>query len=190
MLFAQKGFNATSTRDIASKADVNLGLIAYYFGTKKKLLQDILQRKIGFYKDSFIVIENMNLSTIEKLNAMIDVYINHMFENRHFHLIVNTEVHSAKSNEHKTHFNNLIYENAQIFHRIIENGIKKNEIRKGISYKYIMPSIIGIVSIHIQSEQLMKKCLDIDEKNKKADNLYLENLRSYLKELLKTYLEK
>ena len=190
MLFAIKGFKETSTRDIAAKAEVNLGLIAYYFGTKNKLLQEIIQRKIGFYQDSFTIIEKLNLPIIEKLNLMVDIYIDHMFKNRHFHLIINSEVHSGKSAENKNYFNNLIYENAQIFNRIIEKGIEIKEVKSNLDYKYIMPTIIGIISIHIRSEQLIAKCLDLSNTAKDSDLVYIENLRTYIKDLLKSYLIK
>jgi len=36
-LFAERGFEAVSTRDIADKAGVNLGLIHYHFGSKQHL---------------------------------------------------------------------------------------------------------------------------------------------------------
>lgn len=36
-LFRERGYNAVTTRDIARAADVNLGLIPYYFGSKDKL---------------------------------------------------------------------------------------------------------------------------------------------------------
>ena len=38
-LFAEKGFNGTSVRDIAEKAHVNLAMVSYYFGSKDKLLE-------------------------------------------------------------------------------------------------------------------------------------------------------
>jgi AcrR family transcriptional regulator len=38
-VFAEKGFDAASTRQIAAKVGVNHGLIPYYFGTKQKLWQ-------------------------------------------------------------------------------------------------------------------------------------------------------
>ncbi len=37
--FAEKGFDGSKTRDIATRAGVNLGLVQYYFGTKLKLWQ-------------------------------------------------------------------------------------------------------------------------------------------------------
>ena len=35
-LFAEEGFDGTSVRDIAKKANVNIAMISYYFGSKEK----------------------------------------------------------------------------------------------------------------------------------------------------------
>jgi AcrR family transcriptional regulator len=43
-LFAERGFNGVSVRDIAAAAKVNLGVIPYYFGTKENLLQEVFNR--------------------------------------------------------------------------------------------------------------------------------------------------
>lgn len=42
-LFAARGVEAVSVRDIAAKANVNYGLIHRHFGTKENLLQDVLK---------------------------------------------------------------------------------------------------------------------------------------------------
>ena len=43
-LFAQKGYAATSVREIADEVDVNPAMIHYYFGSKISLLQSVLER--------------------------------------------------------------------------------------------------------------------------------------------------
>lgn len=42
--FAEKGFDGATTREIATRAGVNHGLIPYYFGTKPKLWRDAVDR--------------------------------------------------------------------------------------------------------------------------------------------------
>lgn len=44
-VFADKGYNGASTRDIAAAADANLGMIPYYFGSKENLLKEVIQRR-------------------------------------------------------------------------------------------------------------------------------------------------
>jgi len=44
-LFADKGYNGASTRDIAGLAEANLGMIPYYFGSKENLLKEVIRRR-------------------------------------------------------------------------------------------------------------------------------------------------
>lgn len=46
-LFAETGFSATSLRQITSLAEVNLASVNYHFGSKKELIQAVLQRYLA-----------------------------------------------------------------------------------------------------------------------------------------------
>ncbi|MFP3488734.1 TetR family transcriptional regulator, partial [Staphylococcus sp. SIMBA_130] len=51
-LFNTKGFHGTSVRDIASKADVNVALISYYFNGKKGLAEFLMTSFLeGYVKE-------------------------------------------------------------------------------------------------------------------------------------------
>ncbi|HIU85882.1 TPA: TetR/AcrR family transcriptional regulator [Candidatus Spyradomonas excrementavium] len=41
-LFAQKGFDGVSIREICKEAEVNICMISYYWGGKKELYQGII----------------------------------------------------------------------------------------------------------------------------------------------------
>lgn len=58
-LFADKGYAATSIRSIADMSGVNPALVHYYFGNKKQLLQNVLER----------VLEPMGLAIAELKNG-------------------------------------------------------------------------------------------------------------------------
>ena len=45
--FAEKGYDGATTREIASRAHVPLGLLRYYFGGKLKLWQAAVDRAFG-----------------------------------------------------------------------------------------------------------------------------------------------
>ena len=49
-LFAAKGFNGTSVLDISETAGVNLAMISYYFGSKKKLFEAMFVFWSEFFK--------------------------------------------------------------------------------------------------------------------------------------------
>lgn len=50
-LFAQKGYASTGLRELAEKAEVNLAMVNYFFGSKKKLLLVILDTFFSGYLD-------------------------------------------------------------------------------------------------------------------------------------------
>ncbi len=53
-LFAKYGLDGVSTRDLAKRSGVNLCSINYYFGTKQKLYEAVLQDVISYISDHFL----------------------------------------------------------------------------------------------------------------------------------------
>jgi AcrR family transcriptional regulator len=50
-MFADLGFNGTSVRQIVERAEVNLGALPYYFGTKENLFKQVLLRRAEPLRD-------------------------------------------------------------------------------------------------------------------------------------------
>lgn len=65
-LFFQKGFDGTSVRDIAYKADVNVSLISYYFKSK----QGLLEHAVIHYYESYLEMMEENIIAYEKKEAL------------------------------------------------------------------------------------------------------------------------
>ncbi|HBE00997.1 MAG: hypothetical protein A2096_12605 [Spirochaetes bacterium GWF1_41_5] len=53
-LFAANGFAATSIRQIAAKAEVNLAMIGYYFGGKEGLYRAVVNSRISEFNESIL----------------------------------------------------------------------------------------------------------------------------------------
>ena len=53
-LFAKKGFRGTTTRDLATQADVNEAIIFRYFKTKEELYTAIIEHKVGENRDAAV----------------------------------------------------------------------------------------------------------------------------------------
>ncbi len=48
-LFSRKGFCATGLRELSTEAEVNLAMVSYFFGSKKGLLKELLDRFFSGY---------------------------------------------------------------------------------------------------------------------------------------------
>jgi AcrR family transcriptional regulator len=91
-LFSQKGFDATSTREIAAAAGCNLALINHYFGSKEGLLVAILESEIGQGAPDFFAVLKGPGSAADQLARFIDLGIDHFADDGEFLRIVHREL--------------------------------------------------------------------------------------------------
>ena len=187
-LFSKHGFKGTSTRSLAKAAKVNLGMLTYYFGTKDKILRALIDRKLGFYRDSFMMIDKLDVPTIKKVEAIIDVYVEHMIANRRFHRILQSEVMSDKHSASLEYAYSVIKENRQFLIRILEKG-KKNKEFRDVDCSLFMTSITGSIMQIIKSENLVLSCLTASEKIETVDDpKFISRMKVFLKEIAHGYL--
>jgi len=65
-LFARKGFRGTTTRDLATHAEINEAIIFRYFKTKEELYSAIIEQKVGIEK------QDSKLEEFQRLAATND----------------------------------------------------------------------------------------------------------------------
>jgi AcrR family transcriptional regulator len=91
--FAEKGFDGATTREIASRAGVNHGLIPYYFGTKPKLWQAAVDRAFAQLEAGLDAVNDD--STIvddrERTRLLIRRYVRFVAKNPEFVLMMHDE---------------------------------------------------------------------------------------------------
>ena len=54
-IFAEKGYDKASVREITAAANVNLASIHYHFGSKENLLQELLNRKLEWLNQQRLI---------------------------------------------------------------------------------------------------------------------------------------
>lgn len=88
-LFAQKGYNAASVREICKAADVNICMISYYWGGKQELykgiIDDLLEKQIEYSKNFLNLNKNpLDMSRDECLELLViisDKLVDFFYEN-------------------------------------------------------------------------------------------------------------
>jgi TetR/AcrR family transcriptional regulator, regulator of cefoperazone and chloramphenicol sensitivity len=74
-LFAEQGFDRTTVRQIAKKAEVNISAISYYFGDKVGLYQAAFIEPLGSPKDDIVLFNSPELSLEQALNGLFSGFI-------------------------------------------------------------------------------------------------------------------
>ncbi|KFF15800.1 TetR/AcrR family transcriptional regulator [Flavobacterium hydatis] len=93
IVFTQKGYSATRTRDIAEEAGINLALLNYYFRSKEKLFELVMAEKVGeLFGVIAPIVNNEKTSLDEKVILIVDAYITMLSQNPGLPLFVLSEI--------------------------------------------------------------------------------------------------
>jgi len=95
-LFAEVGYDAATTREIAARSGVNKALIHYHFENKEALLVCILDR---YYERLIATLSESMVSEgtlVERIERLLDAYLDFYSENRNFTRTIQREVAGGK----------------------------------------------------------------------------------------------
>lgn len=142
-LFAEKGFDGTSVREIAKIANVNIAMISYYFGSKEKLLESIVLHRIGSMGLKLENVLQEDISPIQKIEEIIKYYILQVNENKHIHQIVQNEITNNKRGINFDSFTALKKNNLKLVESIVKEGQEQGVFKNNINVALFSPMIIG-----------------------------------------------
>ena len=188
-LFAGKGYEGTSIRDIAEKASVNLAMVNYYFGSKEKLFENIVEYKSSVTRGILDeILKNNKLSAIEKIYAIIDSYVEKLFTHRSFHRLIYQELILNQREELQNSIVNNLAPNSVIIKRIIETGIKNGEFKK-VDVELTLASLMGTVNQVLLSRKFCNKIMNKDDDYVPYDDIkFRKRVRNHLKQLMDAHL--
>lgn len=93
MIFTKKGFLATTIRDIAAEADINIASVNYYFRSKEKLFESIMDETIIiFFNKIEPVLNDEATSLVQKIEICAGYYIDQVLENPDFPFFIVSEM--------------------------------------------------------------------------------------------------
>jgi AcrR family transcriptional regulator len=189
-LFAEKGFNGTSVRDIAQKAHVNLAMISYYFGSKDKLLEALFGYRGEHLK---LKLENIildkALTVTEKMDTLIDHYIDKILKQQCFSRIMARE----QVLNHTGITAQLIFQmkkrNQELISKLIHEGQRKGEFKKNIDIPLMMATLIGTTNTIVATQYYYKEINNLQSLTEEEFQKHIKKkLSQHLKKLFKAIL--
>lgn len=191
-LFAEKGFEGTSIREIATKADVNLAMINYYFGSKEKLFEAMVEQKAAYTKNLLEeIMKDTTITEIGKIDKVIDSYVERLFSNRKFHRVIHQELMLSQRDTLQQTIIDILSPNSLIIKGIIESGVKKGTFNKKVDAPLVLASIVGTINQVLLSKRMCNKLLSKnDDYIPYEDPKFKKRLSDHLKEMIHAYLLK
>ncbi len=176
-MFAENGYEGTTVRDIAAKAETNAALIYYHFESKEQLYRSIFERKFRLLDESLKALRvNSEASTLEKLEKYISVYVANIRDNFYFYRILNSELFSFRD----YFFKNVILNNAKsivsIFREVIGEGIAKKEFRNVDADLFLM-TLFHLLHQVIGKSPLASELLNLEEI---AEEQTVDRIRNFI----------
>jgi len=188
-LFAQKGFEGTSIRDLASKADVNVAMVNYYFGSKDKLFEALVELKAASARVTLEgLLRDKSLASIEKIDKIIESYIDRLFLNRKFHRLLHQEMIMNQRESLQDSITTLLLPNSLAIKAIIAEGIERGEFRQ-VDDTLTMVSLIGTINQLLLSKKYCLRLLNKGEEYVPYDDPeFRERVCIHLKGLMRAHL--
>ena len=188
-LFAVTGFNGTSVRDIAQEAGVNVAMISYYFGSKEKLMEAVFEERINKTTAKIEnLLNNEELSNLQKVNNLIDDYVDRFIEQQEFHKIMIREQITEKGTI-ADFILHLKKQNLVSIKKLIFAGQKTGEFKKNIDVVLMLTTLVGTISQMITSQCFYREVNNLQEMNDIEFRKYMrKRLSTHLKHLFKVIL--
>src|SRR4051812_29935396 len=182
-LFANRGFDGTSVRDIAEEAGVNIAMISYYFGSKEKLMQALFSERTGHIRLKVErLLQDDSLTPLEKIYVLADDYIERIMHKQQFHKIMFYEQMMEKNSVITEMLAELKKENTGYVTRLIKDGQKRGVFRKDIDIVLLMNVLFGTVTQTFMNQKYYRDYYNLE-------SLSDEALRDRLKKKLSNHIK-
>jgi AcrR family transcriptional regulator len=186
-LFGEHGFDGTSIRDISKKANINIAMISYYFGSKELLLEALIKYKTSGIKEQLEGLSEEKLEPVAKINKLIELYINRINYNKGIYRIMHFELSSKKNSTIFDYFTDLKKANLKSLEQIIQEGQAKGVFRKEITIPLITPTIVGTYFHFQTNKEFYEEILDL-KTAVEYDNYIKNDLTKHIQQTINSLL--
>jgi AcrR family transcriptional regulator len=161
-LFHEKGFSATSMRDLAEKVGVEAASLYNHIQSKSELLQEICFNVANEFTTNVETIDSQAQTAIAKIDALLRFHIRQMVYN-HQEVYVADREWKYLTDPYLSNFQNQRRVYRQRFAGIIEEGIKNKEIKAidaPTAVLIILHAVSGIESWHRSKKKISAELLE------------------------------
>lgn len=190
VLFAQHGFDGTTVRDISQAAGVNLAMISYYFGSKEKLMELLFAERMGSIKIRIeAVVNNSHIGPFQKLEILIDQFIERVFAKQDFYKVMYTEQMLNKNVEILKGIKKYKLEFIDLIEEVIEEGRNLQQFWQDTDTMLLLTTMTGtVIQLLINKEYYKEHQRYGKIKNAEYEAVLKQKLSNHIKNIFKATL--
>jgi AcrR family transcriptional regulator len=164
-LFAEKGFDGTSIREISKIAKINIAMVSYYFGSKEKLLESLILFRTSDLKLKLENLYDEKVSPLQKIEKFIAFYIEKVNSNKNMYQILNFENSTKKRVLDSAVFTAIKKGNLQTLKNIIKEGQDALVFKKNVNVELITPTILGTYFYFNMNKPFFGEIFNLESEN-------------------------
>lgn len=188
-LFAEKGFDATSVRDIAKAAKINIAMISYYFGSKEKLMGEVFRMRMSVGLNSVKdILEDDALCPIGKIEKAIAGYVDRVKNNRSFYKVILAEQATNKNKSVISFLSKSKEIYARFYDQVITEGERTGAFKKKVDPVLFQTTITGTIMQSLINKHLYAKHYGAKITREWIQDVYFEKVKEHLKFITKSIL--
>ncbi|MEI7486411.1 MAG: TetR family transcriptional regulator [Chryseobacterium sp.] len=165
-LIAKKGYEGTSVRDICYKANINVAMISYYFGSKEKMTSYLYQYRVLKTRENFSEFAD----TIKdgkpemQMKEIIKYIVSQLFKYNYFHGFVTQELrHTENLKDEPLDFYQLFVKKLD---EVIKKGVTSGVFKFTPKPEDVLTTIIGSTLFVIRNKNFYE--LYVPSKNEET----------------------
>lgn len=181
ILFAENNFDAVSIKKISDTAKANSALISYYFGSKQKLYQEVLDVQADIMLSILYKTEKKSMSALKKLCFFMDEQIKmHLVQPHTVKIIYREMISPSKAGEDI--IKSKIFALADFIQELMDSAIQQGSIKKGIKTRASAFTLLSIVSTFLLTHEYVLTTGRINDGNDYdyIRNIYIDYIDSLL----------
>ncbi len=162
-LFAEKGYNGVSMREISENSGVTKPTIYYYFENKESIYKSLVEKSLYDAVQVLETITRLNLSAKQKLIELTKLRFRQTLKHPEFSKFFSSLLFTAEQLPFLEQYNLLVEKHKTYFMNIIEEGINSKEFGASARPQLAVEIIGGVIFNYVIQQLKSEKKILTDQ---------------------------